>query len=108
MKKLKEIKVVNNKVTEITTNKDSYSADIIINAAGGDAREVGLLSGLNIPVEPDCHEAGITEAVKPFFKPMVVDIRSDENSANYYFYQNKEGQVVFCITPKPAILGKGY
>lgn len=100
------IKIVNNKATEITTNKDSYSADIIINAAGGDAREVGLLSGLNIPVEPDCHEAGITEAVKPFFKPMVVDIRSDENSANYYFYQNKEGQVVFCITPKPAILGK--
>lgn len=103
---VKEIKVNNKKITEIITDKDSYSANLVINAAGGDAKDVGLLSGLNLPVEPDCHEAGITEAVKPFFKPMVVDIRSDENSANYYFYQNKEGQVVFCITPKPAILGK--
>ena len=77
-----------------------------MNAAGGDAKEIGLLSNLDIPVNPDCHEAGITEPVKPFFKPMVVDIRSDENSANYYFYQNKEGQVGFCITPKPSILGK--
>jgi sarcosine oxidase subunit beta len=99
-------KIENNKIIEVQTDKDKYSADIIINAAGGDAKEIGLLSNLDIPVNPDCHEAGITEPVKPFFKPMVVDIRQDENSANYYFYQNKEGQVVFCITPKPAILGK--
>lgn len=99
-------KIENNKIIEVQTDKDKYSADIIINAAGGDAKEIGLLSKLDIPVNPDCHEAGITEPVKPFFKPMVVDIRQDENSANYYFYQNKEGQVVFCITPKPAILGK--
>ncbi len=99
-------KIQNNKIVEIETNKNKYSADIIINAAGGDAKEIGSLSGISIPVNPDCHEAGITEPVKPFFKPMVVDIRQDENSANYYFYQNKEGQVVFCITPKPAILGK--
>ncbi|MDD2596864.1 MAG: FAD-binding oxidoreductase, partial [Candidatus Cloacimonetes bacterium] len=26
-------------------------------------------------------------------------------SANFYFYQNNEGQVVFCITPDPPILG---
>jgi sarcosine oxidase, subunit beta len=99
-------KIENNKIIEVQTDKDKYSADIIINAAGGDAKEIGLLSNLDIPVNPDCHEAGITEPVKPFFKPMVVDIRQDDNSANYYFYQNKEGQVVFCITPKPAILGK--
>ncbi|MCX6157657.1 MAG: FAD-binding oxidoreductase [Ignavibacteriae bacterium] len=103
---VKGFRIENNKIIEVETNKDKYSADIIINAAGGDAKEIGLLSNLDIPVNPDCHEAGITEPVKPFFKPMVVDIRSDENSANYYFYQNKEGQVVFCITPKPSILGK--
>lgn len=98
-------KIDNGKIIEVLTNKDKYSAEIIINAAGAYAKELGILSRLNIPVEPDCHEAGITEPVKAFFKPMVVDIRSDEQSANYYFYQNKEGQVVFCITPKPAILG---
>ncbi len=95
-----------NKIASVKTNKDTYTAGIVINAAGGDAREIAALAGIDIPVFPDCHEAGITEPVKPFFKPMVVDIRSDDKSANYYFYQNKEGQVVFCITPKPAILGK--
>ena len=100
------LKTGNGKITEVETRKDKYSAEIVINAAGAYAKEVGLLSDIIIPVDPDCHEAGITEPVKPFFKPMVVDIRSDENSSNYYFYQNKEGQVVFCITPKPSILGK--
>lgn len=103
---VKGFKIENSIITEVQTNKDKYSAEIIINAAGSDAKEIGVFSNLDIPVNPDCHEAGITEPVKPFFKPMVVDIRQDENSANYYFYQNKEGQVVFCITPKPAILGK--
>jgi sarcosine oxidase, subunit beta len=100
------IETKENKITSITTSKDKFSAGIIINAAGADAKEIGLLAGLNIPVTPDSHEAGITEPVLPFFKPMVVDIRPDEQSTNYYFYQNKEGQVVFCITPNPPIVGK--
>ena len=28
-----------------------------------------------------------------------------EDSANYYFYQNNEGQVIFCLTPKHLIKG---
>jgi sarcosine oxidase subunit beta len=60
---------------------------------------------LDIPVYPDCHEAGITEPVARFFGPMVIDMRKEPGSANFYFYQNNEGQVVFCITPDPPILG---
>ena len=63
------------------------------------------LVGLDVPVEPDNHEGAITEPVQRFFGPMVVDIRPEPGSANYYFYQNHEGQVVFCITPDPPILG---
>lgn len=100
------MEISGNKITSLSTQKDKYSAGLIINAAGADAKEIGELMNLNIPVVPDCHEAGITEPVQPFFKPMVVDIRPDEQSANYYFYQNKEGQVVFCITPRPSIYGK--
>ena len=36
---------------------------------------------------------------------MVVDLRPGLDSQNYYFYQNTEGQVVFCITPEPPIEG---
>ena len=61
--------------------------------------------GQDFPVNPDSHEGGITEAVKPFFEPMIVDLRAAETSKNYYFYQNNEGQVIFCITPNPPIIG---
>ncbi|GAH14687.1 unnamed protein product, partial [marine sediment metagenome] len=41
---------------------------------------------------------------------MVVDVRpyTDEkfgNSKNYYFYQNNEGKILFCLTPSPNITG---
>ena len=36
---------------------------------------------------------------------MVVDMRIRPGSENFYFYQNNEGQIVFCITPKPPITG---
>jgi sarcosine oxidase, subunit beta len=103
---VKKIYLENGKIISIETAKDTYSAGVFINAAGDEAKNIGQLMNLNIPVDSDCHEAGITEPVADFFKPMIVDIRSDEQSANYYFYQNKEGQVVFCITPKPPIPGK--
>ena len=96
----------NNKITKVITNKDSYEAEMIVNASGGDARELCAKAGLDVPVYPDSHEGGITEPVKRFFEPMIVDIRPSKGSANYYFYQNGEGQVVFCITPEPKLPGK--
>jgi len=93
------------KIVEVQTNRDSYSCGQVINAAGNHARDIGLLVGLDIPVFPDNHEAGITEPVARFFGPMVIDMRKEPGSANFYFYQNNEGQVVFCITPDPPILG---
>jgi len=94
------------KITKVITTKDTYEAAMIVNASGGDARELCEIIGLDVPVYPDSHEGGITEPVKRFFEPMIVDIRPSNGSANYYFYQNGEGQVVFCITPSPSILGK--
>jgi sarcosine oxidase subunit beta len=63
------------------------------------------MTGLDLPVKPDSHEAAITEAVAQFLKPMVVDIRPTEGSTNYYFYQHLTGQIIFCITPSPSIWG---
>lgn len=93
-------------ITEVITNKETYSAVLVVNAAGGNAKEIAALAGLDVPVNPDQHEAGVTEPVKRFFEPMIVDIRPELGSANYYFYQNKEDQIVFCITPEPKIYGK--
>lgn len=93
------------KIKGVITDKGKYNADIVINAAGAWAAEIGRLAGLNLPVMPDSHEAAVTEPVKRFFDPMVVDIRPMEGSANYYFYQHATGQIIFCITPNPNIWG---
>jgi sarcosine oxidase subunit beta len=94
-----------NEYTVKTRAGKSYSAQYIINAAGNNAKQVGGMVGLDIPVVPDSHEGGITDAVQHFFDPMIVDLRPAENSKNYYFYQRPEGQVIFCITPEPPIVG---
>jgi sarcosine oxidase subunit beta len=100
----------NGTITGLKTNKTKYSATHVINAAGGNASSIGKMINIDLPVIPESHEAGITEPVKKFFDPMIVDIRPFEdtifgNSINYYFYQNKEGKIIFCLTPEPSIIG---
>jgi sarcosine oxidase subunit beta len=103
--KVTDMKLDGRNISEVITDKGSYKANYVINAAGNYAKAIGAMVGLDLPVDPDNHEAGITEPVKPFFEPMVVDMRKAPGSKNFYFYQNIEGQVVFCITPDPPILG---
>ncbi len=93
------------RIIEVQTNTETFACGSVINAAGNHARELGAMLGVDLPVFPDNHEAGITEPVAQFFGPMVIDMRKRKGSANFYFYQNHEGQVVFCITPDPPILG---
>jgi len=103
--KVTDLTVEQGKITTVVTNKNEYAAGQVINASGNEAKDIGKLIGLDIPVNPDNHEAGITEPVAKFFQPMVIDMRKRPGSANFYFYQNIEGQVVFCITPEPSIWG---
>ncbi len=96
----------NGRVVGVSTNQTSYSTKIVIDAAGPLSPELCKTAGVELPIVPDSHEGAITEPVQPFFKCMVVDIRPAPGSKNYYFYQNKQGQVIFCITPDPPIIGK--
>jgi sarcosine oxidase subunit beta len=94
-----------NGVVGVRTDKGGYATETVVNAAGAWARPLAQSAGLETPVVPDSHEAGITEPVARFFNPMLVDIRPTEGARNYYFYQHKPGGVVFCITPDPPIVG---
>jgi sarcosine oxidase, subunit beta len=94
-----------NGVVGVRTDKGGYATETVVNAAGAWARPIAQSAGLDTPVVPDSHEAGITEPVARFFTPMLVDIRPTEGARNYYFYQHKPGGIVFCITPDPAIVG---
>jgi len=93
------------KVVGVRTDKGGYATETVINAGGPWARGVAQMGGLDVPVVPDSHEAGITEPVTRFVDPMVVDIRPAKGSKNYYFYQHGTGALVFCITPEPPIVG---
>lgn len=92
-------------VQGVRTDCGEYGAEVVINAAGAYARQVAALAGLEVPVFPDSHEAAVTEPVRRFLDPMVVDIRPADGSSNCYFYQHSTGQVIFCITPSPSLWG---
>jgi len=99
------IQVDHGAVSGVRTNKNTYKSNIVINAAGAYAKDIATLANIDIPIRPAGHEAGITEPVKQFCNPMVVDMRPQRNSKNYYFHQNVHGQILFCITPEPPVLG---
>jgi sarcosine oxidase, subunit beta len=102
---VERIIVENGKALGVVTKNETYAAPIVVDAGGPRSRELCKTAGVDVPVTPDSHEAAITEPVKPFFTCMVVDLRPGPDSKNYYFYQNRLGQVVFCITPEPLIVG---
>jgi sarcosine oxidase subunit beta len=104
--KITTIQCQKGKVIGVATDKADYSAAVVVDAAGPFSADLGKSINVNLPVSPDSHEGAITEPVKPFFECMVVDTRPAPGSKNYYFYQNKHGQVIFCITPDPPIIGK--
>jgi len=89
------------RVTGVKTKKDVYKADAVVNAAGAHASNICRMAGLDIPVNPDSHEAGITAPVKQFLDPLIVDLRpgKEGKTSNFYFGQCSEGQIIFCYTP---------
>jgi len=103
--KVNRILVEDGRVTGAATDRGHYSAPVVVDAAGPHSAEICRTAGVEVPVVPDSHEGGITEPVRRFFTSMVVDLRPGPGSKNFYFYQNRHGQVVFCITPDPPIVG---
>jgi len=77
---------------------ETIHADVILNASGPWAQEVARFAGLELPIEPEEHEAFITDRVPPIFATMVVDYRPD----GCYFYQRSNGQVIGCYSPVPS------
>lgn len=102
------IMVKRGQVEGVRVGMDKYHSPIIVNAAGARATALGKTIGVDIPVVPDSHEAGITSPIRQFLQPLVVDLRPGKNgrTANFYFGQMKTGQIIFCYTPIKPIVGK--
>ncbi len=89
------------KGAELEGGEKIYS-DVVVNAAGPWAGEVGKMAGLSLPFYPERHEAFITTRCKRMSLPMIVDYRKD----GCYFQQRSNGQIIGCYTPEPRVPGR--
>ena len=85
---------------DVVTEKGTIGAEMIVNAGGLWAREVGHLAGLHLPVQPMEHHYLITEPI-----PEIVE-RGDERlpagidyEANLYFRQERQGMLLGTYEP---------
>ena len=80
----------------VVTKKGNINAEIIINAGGLWAREVGKLAGINLPVQPMEHHYLITETI-PEIKERVNEPRlpiGTDFEGNIYFRQEAQGMLL--------------
>jgi sarcosine oxidase subunit beta len=98
-----QVNKLGDKVISVTDAKgDEYACDMLLNAAGCWADEVGALAGVKVPVTADRHESLVTEAVERVFSPMLVDYRSD---GCYFVQHSGTGHFIGCYTPVPLVPG---
>ena len=79
----------------VVTDKGNINAEIVINAGGLWAREVGILAGLNLPVQPMEHHYLITEAIPEIeaLGDQRLPIGTDFEG-NIYFRQEGKGMLL--------------
>jgi sarcosine oxidase subunit beta len=63
------IDVTAGRVTGIRTGRGPISTSLVVNAAGGRARDVAALAGVAIPTITQRLEAFVTESCRPFLRP---------------------------------------
>jgi dimethylglycine dehydrogenase len=80
----------------VITEKGNIKAEIIINAGGLWAREVGKLAGINLPIQPMEHHYLITETI-PEIRERVNEPRlpiGTDFEGNIYFRQEAQGMLL--------------
>jgi sarcosine oxidase subunit beta len=81
--------VAGGRVRGVRTTRGDVACDWVVNAAGCWSAQVADLAGVKLPNTPVRHEILVTEALKPFLDPMVVDLRN-----GLYANQDMRGEVV--------------
>lgn len=83
---------------DVVTEKGTINAEMVVNAAGLWAREVGHLAGIHLPVQPMEHHYLITEeipAVTEWMKGGGVRLPTGiDYEANIYFRQERNGMLL--------------
>lgn len=79
----------NGRLAAVRTEHGTLEAEHVVLAAGAWSREVAAWAGVDLPTYPERHEILVTESLKPFLDPMVVDL-----SNGLYVSQAMRGELV--------------
>jgi sarcosine oxidase subunit beta len=82
----------NGKIISVRTNQGNIQTDTVVNAAGGYAKTVGRMVGVELPIFPERHEILVTEPVEPTMEPMVMSFYH-----NLYCQQSPHGSFIMGI-----------
>lgn len=77
------------RITAVHTSQGTIYTDTIVNAAGGYAKAVGRMAGIELPIYPERHEILVTEPVEPTVGPMVMSFYH-----NIYCQQSPHGSFI--------------
>jgi glycine cleavage system T protein len=76
-----EISVARGRVAGVVTDKGEIEADIVVNAGGMFAKEIGALAGVNVPLVPMAHEYLVT---RPAGLPLDMPTMRDPSLLVYF------------------------
>ena len=102
------IEISGNRVVSVDTSKGRFYADIIVNAAGVSAPEIGKMIGLQIPIKPRRGQIIVTEACHPMLKHCLISTKyiaskfnpdlAEGNSEGISIEQTKDGNLLLGST----------
>ena len=81
------------RISAVVTDRGTFSADWVVNAAGAWSPEVAAMAGVSLPNQPVRHEILASEPIKPWLDPMVVHF-----SSGLYFSQSMRGELITGIS----------
>ncbi len=82
-----EIETRGGAVKSVITNKETYSTNLVIDAAGFGARKIAKMAGVDLPLKLYRHQIAVSEPVKVFLEPMIV-------KGELYFTQTYRGRII--------------
>ena len=84
-----KIKVENDKVVGVETNKGYISTNCVVNATNGWSKGISEMVGVDVPVYSERHQILVTEPVEPLQGPMVMSF-----GLNLYVQQSPHGSFI--------------
>ena len=86
---VKDIITEDGAIKAVVTDKGTVETNVVINAAGGFAKQIGEMAGVDIPVHSQNREILVTEPIEKIQGPMVISF-----SRNIYCQQTPHGAFI--------------